>query len=79
MSPKQIIEKTLLGTCNCTHFFLISEPNKKKKCFETNKWDKTKPGKSPVKWNFANMDFECVRDYLGEFKQDDKTVALSDL
>lgn len=42
----------------------ILEPNKKKKCFAKNKWDKTKPGKSPVKWNFANMDFECVRDYL---------------
>ena len=67
MSPKTN-HRVFLELEQLYSLFVISEPNKKKKCFAKKKWEKTKPGQSPVKWNFANMDFECVRDYLGKFQ-----------
>lgn len=48
----------------CENGWTIENPNKKKKCIKKKTWQKTKPGKSPVKWNLGNQNFQCIRDYL---------------
>lgn len=48
----------------CENGWTIDQPNKKKRCVHKKTWQKTKAGKSPIKWSLAGQDLTCIRDYL---------------